>query len=97
MKKICITLFMMVALAMSLSTYAHDNKKGSDASTATTEQAEKKSGTCCSEKKDNTCCDNKGKACCEKKDNACCAGKDKNAKPSDCSNSTLTKSCGKKG
>ena len=100
MKKICVTLFMMAALMVSLSTYAQNNNKESEGSKAKTEQADKKSGACCSEKKDKACCSEK-KACCQsgnKKGKACCAGKDKSAKPSASTNATTeTKSCGKKG
>ena len=96
MKKICITLLMMVALTVSLSTYAQDNN--GESSKANTEQVEKKSGkACCGEKKDKACDEKKDKACCEKKDKPCCAQKDKNAKPSAGGNTTAEKkSCGKK-
>jgi len=92
MKKICVTLFMMAALMVSLSTYAQDNNKENDGSKAKTEQK-----ACCA-KKDKACCgEKKDKACCEKKDKACCTKKDKSAKPSANSATSETKSCGKKG
>ena len=100
MKKICITLFMMAALMVSLSTYAQDNSKASKVPKTKTEQVGDQSGkACCSEKKDKACCsEKKDKACCEKKDNAGCTEKNKTTKPSASSNATTeTKSCGKKG
>jgi len=98
MKKICIALFMFVALTVSLSTYAQDNKKeNATCCKAKIEQsgevkdccAENK--PCCDEKK--ACCNGEAKDCCaenkpccdEKK--ACCDGDKKFAE---------TKSCGKK-
>ena len=98
MKKICITLFMMAALTISLSTYAQDNNKAGEAPKTKTEQVGEKSGkACCTEKKDKACCANKDKTSCEKKSNACCAGKDKSAKTAAGSTATTeTKSCGKK-
>jgi hypothetical protein len=61
MKKICIALFMVAALAVSLSTYSQDNKKESACCKAKTEQAEKKSG-CCAKKKEKACCAKKVKS-----------------------------------
>jgi hypothetical protein len=94
MKKISITLFMMAALMISLSTYAQDSKKEATPK-AKTEQAEKKSGeekACCAEKKEKACCADKA----GKKDETCCKEKGKKAKPSSTEAGTETKSCGKK-
>ncbi|GHT58629.1 hypothetical protein AGMMS50239_03530 [Bacteroidia bacterium] len=94
MKKICIALFMVAALTVSLSTSAQANKK--EGAKAKTEQAEKKSGeakACCAEKKDKACCADKA----DKKEKDCCKeeGKAKSSANKETA-ATETKSCGKK-
>ncbi|GHT62559.1 hypothetical protein FACS189451_07200 [Bacteroidia bacterium] len=96
MKKISIALFMVVALTVSLSTYAQDSKKEATPK-AKTEQVEKKKAACCEEKKhDSNAKSSEGKACCaEKKDKADCEkAKAKSADNKEAA--TETKSCGKK-
>jgi hypothetical protein len=94
MKKICIALFMVGALMISLSTSAQDNKKEGACCKAKSEQTEKKSGeakACCAEKKDKT-------ASGKKEEKTCCAEKSKKAKSSANKEAVAmeTKSCGKK-
>ncbi|MDR1610229.1 MAG: hypothetical protein LBS08_01815 [Candidatus Symbiothrix sp.] len=96
MKKICIALFMVAALTVSLSSYAQDSKKEGKCCKAKTEQAEKESGEAkagCTKKKDQACSESG-----DKKEKACCAEKNKKAKSAANKETaaTETKSCGKK-